>query len=331
MKRSVILTVAAVAAVCSAGAATQVVEQSGVYYRVDDSTGQAAVVKPTDAQPEGYQYPLGDDGELVIPSTVVYDGITYSVTAMEADAVTSQTAMKRLILPESMVEVCDAIYNCPELEYLDLGGATYVSTPRYDLGLNKVAELHFTDSKAVKIGEYSFETMEGLKILYLPAQYIPHERMYGPCDMFQSFMTAPLLEKIYSPAVTPPLFIYTDLYLDCECPESGGGELGWNGTKSPTYTAYIPVGCKDAYAENISWHNIVMRDRAVEMEFAGIETPIEDLKDDLTVGDGKVMSLSGRNIEVYTLSGSRVASDNLSAGIYIIRQDNGQMKKIVVK
>lgn len=124
------LVVAFVAAGAFSGiAAPPVFQVNGVNYQVRENASEVVVALPDGGSQENYQYPLDEGGTLVIPSTVEYESETYTVTGVAKDAIVGQEAMTRLVLPPTMVDVMDGVHDCPALVYLDLGGASEVSTP----------------------------------------------------------------------------------------------------------------------------------------------------------------------------------------------------------
>lgn len=305
---------------------------NGVNYQVRENASEVVVALPDGGSQENYQYPLGEDGALVIPSTVEYEGETYAVTGVAKDAIVGQEAMTRLVLPPTMVDVMDGVHDCPALVYLDLGGASEVSTPRAP-GLPLVEELRFGCLSPLALAQGSFRKMPGLKVLHLPALYANKDDKPVYTALWDSFQSTPLLTEIYSPAATPPLCIYSDYYTDNgESPYNGVGMIGVDDEIFDKCRVYLPVGSKEAYAAHRSWEAFgFVNDNLIEMNFSGLASPAEDGKNGFVVSDGRILSVDGKSLEVYSLAGVKMDSSSLSSGVYVVRSQDGTVSKVAVR
>lgn len=101
-------------------------EVGGLYFSSSHFTNpenddEIALVNPDD-NPGRYQFPV-NEGILVIPSEVLHDGKTYRVTCVAG--ISHQKSLKKLVLPATVKKVSH-IYECPLLESIDFGGATWI-------------------------------------------------------------------------------------------------------------------------------------------------------------------------------------------------------------
>lgn len=325
-KRVLNCMVAAVAAVCgvSFGAGAQDVAfwVDGIHYEVRNAEGdEVSVVLPAESREDGYQYPLDAEGALVIPSTVSHGGVAYSVTGVAADAIVGQNQMLSLVLPETMVDVCNAIHGCPALKFLDLGGASHVATCGYQVGLPLLEELRMESDDEVFVESGSFYELPSLKVLRLPARFVGGDKT-GDEEvraLSDCFCNVPLLAKIYSPSVIPPLVVYTTYAVDClEFPRNGAHFIGEESVNPDACEVYIPEGTAETYRAHPSWEGFK---NFVEVEGAGVESPVA-AADDI---------VGGRVVEIFTLTGVRVLQGNLSPGVYVCRTDAGNTRKVVIR
>lgn len=307
-------------------------EVDGVNYQVRENVSEVVVALPENGMPQGgYQYPLDEDGALVIPSSVEYGGNTYAVTGVVKDAIAGQAAMTRLVLPPTMVDVMDGVHDCPSLLYLDLGGASEVSTP-LDAGLPLLEELRFGCQSPLALKQGSFRVMPRLKVLRLPAQYANVEDAPVYKALWDSFQSTPVLEEIYCPAATPPLCVFSLYYTDNgESPYNGAGPIGIDDDIYNTCKVFVPVGTKYSYGVHRSWEAFDMMGNLFEMEFSGVSLPSDGAEDGITVSQGEIFSRDGSPVEVFSMAGMRMASSGLSSGVYVVRSQDGTVSKVAVR
>ena len=80
-------------AVCSSG--------HTLYYNVT-SFNEPYTVEVTGQMPVGYEYAYRPTGDLVIPETVTYNGVTYSVTKIGDYAFNTCTGLTSVIIPSTV-------------------------------------------------------------------------------------------------------------------------------------------------------------------------------------------------------------------------------------
>lgn len=306
----------------------------GINYKVRDNVDEVIVVMPQELLAQGYQYVLSADGTLVIPAEVSEGNKFYTVTGMAKDAVAWQMSLTRLVLPETMTDVVDAIHDCPALEFLDLGGASDVSTPM-EVGLPALEELRFGCLRPLRLRQGSFHKLPALKVLRLPRDYYNPNGVEVFTALWDSFQWTPLLEEIHSPSPNPPLTIFSLFYYDCEeSPYNGAESIGIANGESDICDkceVYVPIGAKAAYGVHPCWHKFDEYGNIIEREFSGVEEVPADKSKDLKVINGTVVSAHGLSPEVYSLAGEKLPSSGLGAGIYIVRLPDGTARKIVVR
>ena len=96
MKRILLLSVLLQTVICVSASDFEV---NSIHYNI---TRKAApyTVEVTSAWPKSYKY----SGEVVIPETVTYDGITYEVTAIGMGAFSGSKDLTSVVIPNTVVQ-----------------------------------------------------------------------------------------------------------------------------------------------------------------------------------------------------------------------------------
>ncbi|MBQ5424816.1 MAG: leucine-rich repeat protein, partial [Bacteroidales bacterium] len=99
-------------AVCSTG--------QTLYYNITSDT-EVEVTKENSSTPYYSTYPTGD---LEIPESVEYNGVTYSVTCIYAYAFHSCSGLTSVTIPNSVTVIYDhTFWGCSELTSLSIGNS----------------------------------------------------------------------------------------------------------------------------------------------------------------------------------------------------------------
>ena len=144
-----------------------VVVQSGqtLYFnRLSSNT-----VKVTSKNPRSpYYYPTYPSGDLVIPSTVTHDGVTYNVTSIGDAAFRDCSGLTSVTIPNSVTSIgIYAFVDCSSLTSITIGGS-----------VTSIGEATFADCSSLtsvtipdgvtSIGEYAFYDCSSLTSVTIP-------------------------------------------------------------------------------------------------------------------------------------------------------------------
>ena len=147
-------------------------EVDGIYYVISDN-GKIVYVTSGDVK---------YSGEVVIPSTVTYDGKTYSVTSIGEQAFEDCSGLTSVTIPESITEIgMGVFYGCSGLAKVEISdiaawcniefGNDYANPLFYahNLYLNgePLTNLEIPES-VTKIGDYAFRSCRGLTSVTIP-------------------------------------------------------------------------------------------------------------------------------------------------------------------
>lgn len=145
------------------------VEVDGIYYYLYSEGNEAEVIK----HPDGYK------GDIVIPSTVTYDKVDYSVKSIGEYAFSYCTGLTSITLPNSVTSIGYlALYGCTGLT----GIAVASDNPKYDSrgGCNAIIETASNTlvqgckstvipNGVTNIGKYAFAICTGLTSIDIPS------------------------------------------------------------------------------------------------------------------------------------------------------------------
>ena len=177
-----------------------VFEVDGIYFDCLTSNTVKVVIAP-----EGHEY----KGDIVIPTSVTYDGKEYTVTQVSREAFWENTALTSVVipstvtsleeytfygctalesvrLPETLVKVPEGLfYNCPSLTEVNfpeslktIAGYAFTKT-----GLNNL----ILPDGITSIGEYAFGNMPSIETVHLPASIVTVSEMafYTPSEVIR--------------------------------------------------------------------------------------------------------------------------------------------------
>ncbi len=303
----------------------------GVYYRVNTPTGTATVIKG--------DYTGLETAEIV--DGFSFYGIDCRVTSIEERTFYDCTALKEVVIPASIVTVCDeAFYGCRNLSHVEISDG--------EIPLN--------------FGRYPFSTSYTIGSLYLGRQYtfdkdynpfyrqpireivisdnvrtIPEYMSYGNNELskltigkgvelipYRAFMDCPSLKEVVIPSSVKE--IQSEAFANCILKSVVSENpippvLNSSAFSSVTYSnaeLRVPAYTREKYISAPSWKNF---SHISEEGGSGLtDLPQDD--------ESEVIIYSINGVSVYT--GKYKEMPKLQNGIYIITVD-GKTRKLIIK
>ena len=197
---------------------------NGIYYSLDSAL-TATVVKDTI---NGYQ----GITEVVIPSTITSEGVTYTVTAIGYSAFSGCSALTAIELPNTLEEIDLLAFNATGLSHITLPSSiTYV-------GFNSFAECSALESVNISDG---ITTVFDMLFAQCPALTTLELGKDVQTIAMMAFFNSASLAKITCHAVVPPSV----------------GMMAFSGSITSTAVLYVPEASIDAYKEASTWKNFL--------------------------------------------------------------------------
>ena len=204
-------------------------EVDGIFYNVVS----ANAVKVVEA-PEGHAY----EGDIVIPSSVTYDGTEYTVTQVSREAFWENTALKSVVFPSTVTALEEyTFYKCLSLESVSLPEALNKVPEGLLFGCTSLTEVNFPQSLK-SIEDYAF-SFTSLKEAILPDSItiVGENAFYNVSSLETLHLPASLVTVSgYAFATSSPVIRVDSNVLPDELEEIGTlaffGIADWNGTQS---------------------------------------------------------------------------------------------------
>lgn len=107
-------------------------------------------------------------GNVVIPETVTYNDVTYTVISIGDEAFSGYNAVTGIDIPASVTEIgASAFFNCSALTTLRLPDGVTTIPEALCSGCSSLEKVYFSD-KVNKIGEYAFQYCSRLRSMIVP-------------------------------------------------------------------------------------------------------------------------------------------------------------------
>ena len=180
MKTKLLKSLLAIACLlCSIGVYAHDFEVDGIYYQITAKNRVAVIYYGEDYSnvPAKNMY----TGSVVIPESVTYEGVTYSVTSIGYQAFYNCTGLTSVSIPEGVTSIGDyAFYNCTGLTSVTIPNSVLtIGNRAFDgcIGLTEVA----IGNSVTWIGNYAFYNCTGLTSVSIPegVTTIAYEAFYN--------------------------------------------------------------------------------------------------------------------------------------------------------
>lgn len=306
---------------CTMGAWAYDFEADGIYYGITSTADKTVVVVVGDAK---------HSGDVTIPATVAYNGMTYRVTSIGEHAFYDCSNLASIVIPEGVTSIRDyAFYDCSSLTSIVIPkGITFIGKTAFSYcssltsivipetvtaiessafyGCSSLASI-VIPARVTSIESSAFAYCSSLTSIVIPegVTTIGNYTFWGCSSLasitipenvttieWAAFSGCSNLQEIHSQAITPP---------------TCGSDCFLRVNKS-TCTLYVPKGSLDAYKAADGWKDFV---NIVEEEYTGIEEVGADSAGQAVItacGNGIVVENlpAGTAVTVYTLSGTVV-------------------------
>ena len=152
-----------------------------LYFTINKDTREAVVGTGVDEDIAGAicRPPLGDDwwetmenlwADVVIPSTIVYNNVTYTVTGVAKNAFIKNTDIQRVTLPETIRSIGEsAFYWCINLESINIPSQVDSIAPSTFVLCRKLKKVHLPTNLRI-IYNHAFSDCVGLQEINIPGK-----------------------------------------------------------------------------------------------------------------------------------------------------------------
>jgi hypothetical protein len=271
---------------------------------------------------EGYEKPVGD---VVIPSTVAYNGQSYPVLDVGRCAFAYCDEITNVTVPEGVLRLGNAtFYECPRLQSVELPQTIIEWETHTFQGDSALVSVNIPEG-ITTIPYRTFNRCVSLQSVNIPEGVTVIDIMaFCYCASLQSINIPEGVTSIGEWAFFDCKAL-TDITLACTTPPTAGEDT----FNSYDATIHVPEGTVDSYRQHDIWGQFV---HIVDGNSTGIEdNDFKGISIYATGGRIVVEGADGERVQVFNMKGQQVlAAESLPAGIYLVRVGNRQTRKIMV-
>lgn len=271
---------------------------------------------------DGYTKPVGD---VVIPSTIEYNGKSYSVLDVGRGAFAYCDEITNVTVPDGVFKMGQAaFYKCPRLQSVKLPSTITEMDTRIFEDDSALVSINFPEGMT-HIPYRTFFNCVSLPSINIPAGLTAIDN--------QAFCYCASLSSINIPKNVASIGEWAffdcnalaDITLACTTPPTAGEDT----FNSYTATIHVPAGTADSYRQQEIWGRFT---NIVEGTATGIED--HDLNGiNIYARNGRIVveGTDSASVQVFDMKGQPVpAAESLQAGIYLVKVGNRLTRKVMV-
>ena len=292
----------------------------GIYYNIISATDFTAEVCDRDGD-EDYT------GDIVIPSTVIYDDGEYSVIFIGEGAFYYST-LTSIEIPNSVTEIGESAFEgCHSLTNVIFGENSQLTSIggnafRYCTSLTSIE----IPNSVTSIGSFNFDGCSSLKDIIVPNSVTRIEKStFRGCSSLASVTLGYSVENIGESAFSGCSNL-SSIYMTGIPPKVGDANFTY--AQYMNTTLYVPQGLLSKYQSAEVWENFM---NIKEYDSTGIE---DDISIEVTSNGISLSDSEGKPVAIYAINGILVKKiDNyngeeitLNKGVYIVSVGNKAIK-----
>lgn len=140
----------------------------GIYYMLNEQDKTATVKQKPHAPEDEEKDDNRLSGEIVIPASVIYDGVSYTVTRIGRCAFSECDAISAVTIPNSVTRIDEeAFYNCETLSSVTMGENVKIIEHLAFAGCSKLTSINLPNS-LTSIGRAAFSYCTSLTAITIP-------------------------------------------------------------------------------------------------------------------------------------------------------------------
>ena len=281
-------------------------EVDGIFYNLDAANKTATVTF------KGDNYDSYDNeysGDVEIPETVTYNGITYSVTTLGDDCFAGCSSLTSITIPNSVTSLGDyCFYKCSRLTSLTIPNSVTTLEQGCFFGCSSLTSITIPNS-VTSLGEWCFFGCSSLTSITIPNSVTSLEDYcFSYCSSLTS-ITIPNSVTSLGEGCFYGCSSLTSIYMLPSTPPSTGWGLFYD---TPLETVYVvDEDAKTAYQAQAPWN---------EYEIVVMPTGIEEVETDKT---------APTIVGYYDLNGKLI--NGKQRGAVIVRYSDGTTRKVLLK
>lgn len=256
-------------------------EIDGLRYVLDQESKTAKATYQQQHNMDNYS----DLIDVTIPETVMYNGVTYTVVGIGAEAFNYCWGLKSITLPKTITSIDNAAFGyCTSLRTIEIPNSVKAIGDEAFTGCSALSSAKIGES-VESIGDYGFFGCTGLSEITVP-ESVNHIGEYA-------FMGVHWLNEVHAESIVP----------------SDAHVTSFSNMAYENATLYVPAGTLDTYKAHPTWSKFLKV--KIEGDTSGIDE-IESDNETIVTVSGSTITITGKGesdqVTVYDLTGRQLLS-----------------------